>query len=70
MQHSRPYIKDSSDFIKKLKGIKQVPKDAIMVTVDVVGLSPSIPHDVWLEVLSRTLDDRVNRKIDTEDLML
>ena len=40
-----------------------------MVAADVVGLCPSIPHDVGLEALRRTLDDRVNKKIDTEDLI-
>ena len=40
-----------------------------MVAADVVGLYPSIPHDVGLEVLRRTLDDQVNKKNDTEDLI-
>ena len=40
-----------------------------MVAADVVGLYPSIPHDVGLEVLRRTLDDRVNKKNNTEDLI-
>ena len=42
------YIKDSGDFIKKLKNIDHIPQGAIMVTADVVGLDPGIPHDlVW-----------------------
>ena len=68
-QQSRSYIKDSSDFIKKLKEIKDVPKDAIMVTTDVVGLYPSIPHDVRLEDLRIAFDDRVNKKNDAVDLI-
>ena len=40
-----------------------------MVTADVVVLYPSIPHNVGLEALRRTLDDRVNKKIGTEDLI-
>ena len=39
-----------------------------MVTADVAGLYPSIPHDIGLEALRRTLDDWVNKKIGTEDL--
>ena len=39
MQESCFYIKDSGDFIKKMKNIDHIPRDAIMVTVDVVGLS-------------------------------
>ena len=40
-----------------------------MVTVDVVGLYPSIYHNVGLEALRRTLNDRVNKKIGVEDLI-
>ena len=40
-----------------------------MVTVDVVGLYPSISHNVGLEALRRTLNDRVNKKIGVEDLI-
>ena len=40
-----------------------------MVTANVVSLYSSIPHDIGLEALRRTLDDRVNKKIGTEDLI-
>ena len=57
MQEIRSYIKDSSDFIKKLKNIDHIPQDDIMVTADVVGLYPSIPHDAGLEALRKALDN-------------
>ena len=44
MQNSWSYIRDSGDFIDKIKRIKNIPKDAILVTADVVGLYPCIPH--------------------------
>ena len=40
-----------------------------MVMAYVVSLCPSIPYDVGLEALRRMLDDRVNIKDDTEDLL-
>ena len=63
MQQKGPYIKDSGDFIKKLKKIKEVANDAIMVTADVFGLYPIIRHDVGLEALRKTLDEQVNKKM-------
>ena len=39
----KSYIKDTNDFLCKLNKIKKLPDDAIMVTIDVVGLYPSIP---------------------------
>ena len=68
MQEGWSYIKDSGDFIKKLKNIDHIPQDAIMVTADVVGLYPSIPHDAGLEALRKVLDNRENNKISIDDL--
>ena len=63
MRQSGIYIKDSGDFIKELKEIKEVANDAIMVTADVFGLYPIIRHDVGLEALRKTLDEQVNKKM-------
>ena len=39
-----------------------------MVTADVAGLYPSIPHDAGLEALRKVLDNRENNKISIDDL--
>ena len=33
-----------------------IPKDVLLVTADVVGLHPNIPHDVGLRTLREVLD--------------
>ena len=68
MQQSRSYINDFKDFFKKLK-MQTIPKDAIMVTADLVGLYFSISHGVGLEALRKRLGGRVNKRIGTEDLI-
>ena len=68
MQEGWSYIKDSGDFIKKLKNIDHIPQDAIMVTTDIVGLYPSTPHRAGLETLRKALDNRENKEISTDDL--
>ena len=40
-----------------------------MVTTDVVGLYPSIPHADGLEALSAKLEEREDKSIATEDLL-
>ena len=65
MQEGWSYIKDSGDFIKKLKNI-----DANMVTADVVGLYPFSPHDAGLEALRKALDNRENKNISTDLLYI
>ena len=69
MQSSRSYIKDSGDFIKKIKNVGTIPKDSILVTADVVGLYPSIFHEAGLKALEKALNNRTNKKVSTEDLV-
>ena len=40
-------------------------QDSILVTADVVGLYPSIPHNTGLKALKGALDCRRNKKIPT-----
>ena len=57
MQNGGSYIKDSKDFKRKIKNI-DIPNDALLVTADVVGLNPSIPHETGLSALREALDKR------------
>ena len=56
MQEGQSYIKDTGDFLDKIKNINAIPENAILVTADVVGLYPSIPHQAGLEALREALD--------------
>ena len=49
----KSYIKDTNDFLKKLRSLPNLPDDIILCTVDVVGLYPNIPHDKSLSVLHK-----------------
>ena len=69
MQNGRSYIKDSNDFIKKIKHLKNIPDNAILVTADVAGLYHSIRHEARLRALKEVLDRREEKKISTEDLV-
>ena len=69
MQKGKSYIKDSGDFINKIKSIENIPEGSILVTADAVGLYPSIPHEAGLNALRETLESRENKFIKTEDLI-
>ena len=45
------------------------PQDSILVTADVVGLYPSIPHNAGLRGLKDALDCRQNKKVPTDMLI-
>ena len=47
----------------------KIPQDSILVTADVVGLYPSIPHNAGLKALKDALDCRQNKKIPTDMLV-
>ena len=43
-------------------------QDVIMLTADVVGLYPSIPHDAGLEIFRKVVVNRENKKVSTDDV--
>ena len=63
------YIKDTSYFLKKLKELGSLPKNAIPCTIDVVGLYPNIPHEEGLASIRKHLDNRENKKVTTDTLV-
>ena len=58
MQSSWSYIKDSRDFPRKIKKMGNLPGNSILVTMDVVGLYPSIPHELGLKALEEALEKK------------
>eukprot|EP00795_Rhopilema_esculentum_P016113 gene16113-biopygen5453 len=68
-----PGLKEVTDFLKvnegKLGEIGRTPEGAILCTVDVVGLYPSIPHGEGLEAIREVLDRRENPNVATDTLV-
>ena len=69
MQKGWSYIKDSGHFIKKINNLDLIPENAILVTADVVGLYPRIPHEVGFRALREALNKRDEKTILTEELL-
>ena len=63
------YIKDTNDFLLKLKTLPSLPENAILCTVDVVGLYPNIPNNEGLQALRHALDERETKTISTDTLV-
>ena len=45
VQAVKSYIKDTNDFVHKVRSLAKLPGNIILCTVDVVGLYPNIPHE-------------------------
>ena len=65
----KSYIKDTNDFLKKLRDLPDLLEDSIICTIDVVGLYPSIPNEEGLSFLRNTLDKRSNKNVTTDTLI-
>ena len=68
MKQGESYIRDTGDFLAKLKAAGDVPQGAILLTADVVGLYLSIPHSEGLDILKRQYENNPNKKVYTEDI--
>ena len=55
MQDGWSYIKDTKDFLDKIQNMGKISEDSMLVTADVVGLYPSIPHNAGLKALKMHL---------------
>ena len=56
MQAGKSYLKDTDDFLMKIKQLGPIPDGAILVTADVIGLYPNIPHEDGLNALKETIN--------------
>ena len=60
---------DSGDFLRKIKQIRNVSENYILVTTDVVQLYPFISHKLGLKALEKALDKGESKQISTDDLI-
>ena len=63
------YIKDTNDFLKKLRSLTNLPGNSLLCTMDVVGLYPNIPHDEGLSALRKRLNERDKKDVSTDTLV-
>ena len=65
----KSYIKDTNDFLRKLRSLTDLPSDIILCCVAVVGLYPNIPHDEGLSTLQKRSELRRGKKVSTSALV-
>ena len=64
----KSYIKDTNDFLKKLRDLSDLAQDSIICTIDIVDLYPSIPNE-GLRFLRNVLERRSNKNVCTDTLI-
>ena len=65
----KSYIKDTNDFLIKLRSLASLPGNSLLCTMDVVGLYPNIPHEEGLSALRKRLNERDKKDVSTDTLV-
>ena len=60
-QRLRSYIRDTTDFINKLSAINDLPKNTILISIDVRSLYTNIPTNEGLDAVKLTLNEPMNK---------
>ena len=67
-QAVKSYVKDTNDFLNKLRSLLKVLDNIIVCTVDVVGLHQNIPHEEDQPALRKRLDNQMEKHISSDAL--
>ena len=67
-QAVKSYIKDTNNFLNKVRSLPKLPDNIILCTVDVVGLYPNIAHEEGLSALRKRLDSRMEKYFSSDTL--
>ena len=63
------YVKNTTDFLLKLRSVGKVPPGSILVMLDVRSLYTNIPDDEGVEACRELLNTRTVQKPQTEDIV-
>ena len=63
------YIKDTTDFLLKLRSIGKIPLGGLLLTLDVCSLYTNIPHEEGIEACRKLLDTRDVQEPPTDDII-
>ena len=61
-------LEDTAYFWRRLSYLQKIPENSILVSFDVVGICPNIPHEEVTDIMGALLNERSNRQISTANL--
>ena len=64
-----PHILEGTrDFLYRIEELQNIPAGTLLVSFDVVGLYPHIPHDEGLQIMKKYLDKPEDQSVTSENL--
>lgn len=65
-----PHILEATrDFTNRIKDLNNIPENCILVTFDVLGLHPHIPHEEQLKTILKIFEVQENKTVTTGSLV-
>ena len=61
-------LEDTREFLYKIEQLQNIPLGTLLVSFDVVGLYPHIPHDEGLQIMKKYLDKSEDQSVRSENL--
>ena len=61
-------LEDTRDFVNRIQGLSDLPESNILVSFDIVGLYPQIPHEEGTETMAKYLEIREDKTVSTKSL--
>ena len=61
-------MEDTKDFWRILSYLQEISENAILVSFDLVGICPNIPHEEVIDIMTALLNESSNRQISTANL--
>ena len=61
-------MEDTTDFWRRLSSLQEILENSILVSFDVGGICPNIPHEEVVDIMRALLNERSNRQISTANL--
>ena len=61
-------LEDTRHFLSRLSYLQDIPENPILVSFDAVGLYPNILHDKRIDIMTKFLNERNDKPINTEGL--
>ena len=60
------YVRDTTDFLKKLDKVKNIPSNCLLVTLDVKSLYTNIPNNEGIKAVREAYDNHPNETVVTK----
>ena len=61
-------LEDTRDYLQRLNQIGDISENALLVSFDVVGLYPHIPHDQGVETMERFFNKHEDPSVSSESI--